>query len=149
VQIAYAEDGNEPLQLRFSTFPDGWPGAGLLLLRASVTLPLIYWGLADLSRTVANAIATFSDLVAGVAALVLLVGLWTPVTAALIAIDELWIWFSATFAPQGEHWIHILFAALCVSLAMLGPGAWSIDARRFGRKVFDIGDRTRTPKHPL
>ena len=32
--------------------------------------------------------------------------------------------------------------------AMLGPGAWSIDARLFGRKRFDMGDRNRARKHP-
>jgi len=77
------------------------------------------------------------------AALVLLSGLWTQFTAVVIAIYELWIAFSAGL-PTGEQWIHILLAALSASVAMLGPGAWSIDARRFGRKVFDIGDRSET-----
>jgi uncharacterized membrane protein YphA (DoxX/SURF4 family) len=39
-------------------------------------------------------------------------------------------------------WMHIFVAVLCISLAMLGPGVWSIDARLFGRKRFDI-DRAR------
>ena len=78
------------------------------------------------------------------AALVLLAGLWTRLAAVVISIYELWIAFSAGFAPTGEQWIHIQLAALSVSVAMLGPGAWSIDARRFGRKVFDIGDRRET-----
>ena len=81
---------------------------------------------------------------AGMAALVLLAGLWTRFTAVVIAIYELWIAFSPGFAPAGEQWIHILIAALSASVAMLGPGAWSIDGRRFGRKVFDIGDRSET-----
>ena len=115
----------------------------------SVTFPLVYWGVADLSRRSADATAVFSDLVAGLAALVLLAGLWTPVAAAGIALDQLWIAFSPTLVPQGEHGIHILFAALSVSVAMLGPGAWSIDARRFGRKVFDVGDRSRALNGPL
>jgi uncharacterized membrane protein YphA (DoxX/SURF4 family) len=34
-----------------------------------------------------------------------------------------------------EHSLSALTgAALGVGLAMLGPGAWSVDARRFGRK---------------
>ena len=137
----------EPLQRRFSTFPDGWPGSGLLLLRASVSLPLIYWAVADLYRSIAGATfvlsGVLSDVVTGMAALVLLSGLWTQFTAVVIAIYELWIAFSAGL-PTGEQWIHILLAALSASVAMLGPGAWSIDARRFGRKVFDIGDRSET-----
>jgi len=113
-----------------------------------VSLPLIHWAVADLYRSFAG--ATFvlskvlSDVIAGMAALILLAGLWTRFTAVVIAIYELWIAFSAGFAPADEQWIHILLAAPSASLAMLGPGAWSIDARRFGRKVFDIGDRSET-----
>ncbi len=133
------------LQLRFSTFPDGWPGAGLLLLRASVSSPLIYWAVVDRYRSFAGATlvssGVLSDVVAGIAALVLFGGLWTRSTAVVIAIYELWIALSAGFAPAGKQWIHILLAALSASVAMVGPGAWSIDGRRFGRKVFDIGDR--------
>jgi hypothetical protein len=117
-----------------------------MLLRASVSLPLISWAVADLYRSFAGATfvssGVLSDVVAGMAALVLLAGLWTRFTVLVIAIYELWIAFSAGFAPTGEQWIHILLAALSASVAMLGPGAWSIDARRFGRKVFDIGDRS-------
>jgi uncharacterized membrane protein YphA (DoxX/SURF4 family) len=117
-----------------------------VLLRASVSLPLIYWAVADLYRWFAGAslVLVLSDVVAGMVALVLLAGLWTRSTAVVIAIYELWIAFSAGFAPAGEQWIHILLAALSASVAMLGPGAWSIDGRRFGRKVFDIGDRGHT-----
>ena len=119
-----------------------------MLLRASVSLPLIYWAVADLYRSFADATfvssGVLSDLVAGMAALVLLAGLWTRFTAVVIAIYELGIAFSAGFAPTGEQWIHILLAALSASLTMLGPGAWSIDGRRFGRKVFDFGDRSET-----
>ena len=119
-----------------------------MLLRASVSLPLIYSAVADLHRSFAGATfvlsGVLSDVVAGMAALVLLAGLWTRFTAVVIAIYELWIAFSAGFAPTGEQWIHLLLAALSASLAMLGPGAWSIDGRCFGRKVFDIGDRGET-----
>jgi hypothetical protein len=34
-----------------------------------------------------------------------------------------------------------LLAALGVSLVMPGPGAWSVDARLFGRKQIDIRSR--------
>jgi putative oxidoreductase len=113
-----------------------------------VSLPSIYWALADLYRSFAGATfvlsGVLSDVVAGMAALVLLAGLWTRFTAVVIAIYELWIAFSAGFALTGEQWILILLLALSASVAMLGPGAWSIDARRFGRKVFEIGDRSET-----
>ena len=68
----------------------------------------------------------------------LLAGMWTPVVAALIAVDEVWIAFSVYGTPRDGQWIHILLAVLTAGVAMLGPGAWSIDARRFGRQRFDI-----------
>lgn len=59
-----------------------------------------------------------------------LVGLWTPVSGTLVAIVELWI----AYSHVGDRWIAILLATLSATLAMIGPGAWSVDARLFGRK---------------
>jgi len=74
----------------------------------------------------------------------MLVGLWTPVIGTVVALDEVWIALSLYLRQRGDAWIHIFPAVVAVSVAMLGPGAWSIDARLFGRKRFDI-DRTRRP----
>jgi uncharacterized membrane protein YphA (DoxX/SURF4 family) len=76
-------------------------------------------------------------LVAAGAATLLLVGLWTPAAGVLLAIAELCIVFSQPVDP----WRHILVGALGVALAMLGPGAWSVDARLFGRKRIQIPQR--------
>jgi putative oxidoreductase len=84
-------------------------------------------------------IAVARNLVTAGGGLFLLAGLWTPITGALIAIDELWIAFALYSSPLDGHWIHVLLAVLSAGVAMLGPGAWSIDARLFGRKRFDIG----------
>jgi hypothetical protein len=48
----------------------------------------------------------------------------------LVAIVEVWIAFSRPDSP----FIPIMLATLGATLAMIGPGAWSIDARLFGRK---------------
>jgi hypothetical protein len=40
----------------------------------------------------------------------------------------------AVFSRTGDPWALILLAAVGVALAMLGPGAWSIDALLFGRR---------------
>jgi uncharacterized membrane protein YphA (DoxX/SURF4 family) len=69
------------------------------------------------------------------AGILLLVGLWTPVAGASQVIIEVWIFFS-----RGDGaGLHVFLAALGVSLIMLGPGAWSVDARIFGRRRIDIG----------
>ena len=81
-------------------------------------------------------VATLQLVAAGAAAL-LLVGLWTPVAGVLTAVAELVL----AFSHPADPWTHILLAALGASLAMLGPGAWSLDARLFGRKRIQIPQR--------
>jgi putative oxidoreductase len=45
------------------------------------------------------------------------------------------------FAHSPDPWMHILLGILSAALAMLGPGAWSVDARLFGRKRIEIPQR--------
>jgi uncharacterized membrane protein YphA (DoxX/SURF4 family) len=66
-----------------------------------------------------------------------LIGLWTPFAASLGALLEMWI----VFSRAGFQGTPLLLAGLAVSLVMLGPGAWSIDARLFGRRRIDFPER--------
>jgi uncharacterized membrane protein YphA (DoxX/SURF4 family) len=52
------------------------------------------------------------------------------VVGTLVGLTEVWIFFSRPTGP----WIPLILAILGVTLAMIGPGAWSVDARLFGRK---------------
>ena len=116
-------------------FPGGWPGAGLLVLRLAVAIPLLLQGCSGFWGATHDGL--FARFIAiGVGSL-LLAGLWTPVAGTLQAIIEAWIIFGRGGTPS----IHLLLAALGVSLVMLGPGAWSVDARLFGRKRIDIRGR--------
>jgi hypothetical protein len=128
------------LQRLFSTFPDGPPGIGLLCLRLGTVFLLLHFAITGPSKP---------SLIAAVAAVALLPGFWTPVAGTVIAVDELWIAFSGYSSQPGDLWTHILAAAVGAALALLGPGAWSVDARRFGRKLLTFGSgtqgRKRTP----
>jgi putative oxidoreductase len=132
------------LQRLFSTFPDGWPGLGLLLLRSGAGIPLIYSGVVDIPGALGEPIRVLLEIVQAVGGVLLLTGLWTPVAGAAITIDELWITFSQGNSTQGDQWGHVLLAVLSAGLAMLGPGAWSIDARLFGRRRLGIGGSDRS-----
>jgi putative oxidoreductase len=124
------------LQRLFSTFPEGWPGTGLVFLRTVASILPFQQGFAGLLTAPPGALVIVQLVTAGAAAL-LLVGLWTPVAGVLMAIAELCLAFSHSTDP----WMHILLATVGAALAMLGPGAWSADARLFGRKRIHIPQR--------
>lgn len=119
------------MQRLFSTFPQGLPGIGLLLLRATVALPLLQhtlFGVLD------NSPPGPLRLAATCAALLLLIGLWTPVAGGLVAFIEIGL----ALSHPAERWTFVHLGALGIALAFLGPGAWSVDARLFGRKHIQI-----------
>jgi putative oxidoreductase len=114
------------VQRLFSTFADGRPGAGLLIQRLLVGIALLYGAAPTPSGTGGAAV------VAAVAGLLLVAGLWTPVAGAVAACAEAWVVFSSP-AHAG---IPAALTVLSVTLALIGPGAWSVDARLYGRKHF-------------
>jgi len=124
------------VQRLFSTFPEGWPGTGLVFLRAVAGILAVQHGIAGLLTAPQPTLVTL-QLVAAAAAALVLVGFWTPVAGGLMAVAELCLAFSHASDPS----IHILLGALGAALAMLGPGAWSVDARLFGRKRIQIPQR--------
>jgi putative oxidoreductase len=75
--------------------------------------------------------------------LLLLAGLWTPVTGTLLAAEALWKAFTS-----GQPWCWIMLATLGAALALIGPGAWSIDARLFGWRRLEIRDRKSRDSPP-
>ena len=121
------------MQRLFSGFADGWPGTGLLLLRLLTSVALIHFGIAGVlaSPPLTTVVLQICGIGAGI---LLLVGLWTPVAGTLVAIVNVWIALSRYFSHSGDPWIPIVQAVLGAVLAMVGPGAWSIDALLFGRK---------------
>jgi putative oxidoreductase len=114
-------------------FPSGWPGRGLLLLRTVAGVLLIYDGIAGLMGVPQRESLT-PEVIAASAGIFLLVGLWTPVAGAVVAVTELWVAVSGTDHVRGT----IMLATTGVVMAVLGPGARSVDALLYGRKRLDI-----------
>jgi len=102
----------------FSSFPGGLQGAGLFLLRVSLAV----------------AILNAQSAPAMVCAAVLLIGFWTPLGAVAAILVELWRYH----AGIGSLQIHAETLLVALSLILLGPGAWSVDARRFGWKRIKV-----------
>ncbi|HEV7443865.1 MAG TPA: hypothetical protein VGO18_14820 [Steroidobacteraceae bacterium] len=120
------------MQRLFSTFPNSWPGGGLFLLRIAVALPAAADGL-SLLPAVHSAWGIAAGLVSVFTSALVLVGLWTPYAAAMLGVAQLSLFLGGF--PQETH---LCRAAIAVALVMLGPGAWSIDRRLFGRKRIDL-----------
>ena len=117
------------LQRLFSTFADGWPGLGLLLQRLLAGGALVYCGVVS-AAAMPHFEAAIPQIIGAVCGVLILAGLWTPVAGSIAAAAEVWIAFSQPRNPS----MAVVLAVLGVSLAMIGPGAWSVDARLFGRK---------------
>jgi putative oxidoreductase len=71
--------------------------------------------------------------------LLVFVGFCTPIAGFLVMILAIW----GAFTEPGNPWADILLATIGVALALIGPGALSVDARRYGWKRIDIRDRNR------
>jgi hypothetical protein len=108
-------------------FPQGGPGVALLLLRISVVAFLIILAV--------NYHGPFHRVVfAGVLLISfsLLIGFLTPflcLSGAAVVIAHMLI------NPQGSSVICVIAIANAVALALLGPGAYSLDSKLFGRRV--------------
>jgi putative oxidoreductase len=118
------------LQRLFSTFAEGWPGAGLLLQRTLTSAIVFFYGMSHLLEP-ASLATRLPFLIASVAAVFLFLGLWTPVAGTVISVVGTWLFFAVC---RAHSLTAVIVAVLGVSVAMIGPGIWSIDARLYGRK---------------
>lgn len=126
------------MQRYFSTFPGSWPGVGLLLLRIVVGTAAAIQGAVYLTHaTEPNALTWITGVLAIVSGVALVVGFLTPASGGGAGLTILFI--VATSTPPGASVLSDHLAALflivdAAALALLGPGAHSLDARLFGRR---------------
>ena len=138
------------LQRIFSTFPGGWPGAGLLVLRSALAAILIDQGYFYLLRWSQAGWLVRSAGITGVAAgILLLIGYFTPfasVLAGLICVLSRLSWFQPLSPNPFSAKLQVALGVL-ISIAMLclGPGAYSIDSRLFGRREIIIPNASHPP----
>lgn len=129
------------LQKLFCSFPDGRPGFGLLLLRGLLSFTLVAQTLGYITATTVSlftvSIAVFSFVTAGC----LLLGFLTPIVSVVIAVGAIsFALFGLVlplqyFSDTMESFFVLVIATV---IFLLGPGAFSIDAKIFGRREIRI-----------
>jgi hypothetical protein len=116
----------------FSTFAHGPPGIGLLLLRLVTGIAAVAPAIAALRGGEPTlGLAFFSALLFTLGSL-LIAGFFTPVAGAMVAVTAL----CTVFLYPVDPWYCVLVGTLGIVIALIGPGAWSVDARFFGWKRY-------------
>jgi uncharacterized membrane protein YphA (DoxX/SURF4 family) len=115
-------------------FPAGIAGVALFVLRSSVAVSLIV----DTTAHGSLFKPPWLFLVVAVPASLLCIGLMTPYCAALTGLMQL----AALLTFAGPNKFHLGLSVLnSAVVAVLGPGAYSVDARIFGRRLLIVPPR--------
>ena len=117
------------MKISFSAFPDGLAGGALLLLRASVMLSLADAKIASPFGDGRGAFLFF------LLAAMIGTGFFARATGALSVIVFMMLASAADQTDLLSFLVHALDAA---ALTLIGPGAYSLDAQRFGRQTFRL-----------
>jgi len=139
------------LQRLFSSFPEGWPGTGLIFLRLAIALNAMSSGVGALVGSSSDAIGVWAvgSLAIAVGAAIF-VGFLTPAASAAATVGYLVTGLSSLLMTKANHHINTLaafnLAAISAALVLLGPGAFSLDARLFGRREIIIPEGRRSPR---
>ena len=109
-------------------FPSGMAGTGLLILRVCSAAVLLVDGPAHPLQGKSIWLLLLFVIMSGM----LCIGLFTPYAAAIGCLIEL----TAVLQIDAQAAFHSIVAALNIAcVGMLGPGAYSLDAHLFGRKL--------------
>lgn len=136
------------MQKLFSAFPDSWPGFGLVILRVIIAFGGFVQGICILTAPAGVQLTLkIVCLVSMCVSLVLVLGLLTPIVGAIATASYFIISFEIyVLTGPGRH-VYALTAmqlgAMSLTLVLLGPGAYSLDARLFGRREIIIPDGRR------
>ena len=136
------------MQRTFSSFPSGWAGAALLVLRlivgASATLEA---GLIIARNHAPAHLAMIAAASMAIAGLALIIGFLTPIASGCIClIGAVAMMISiqpAALLLFDSRMAAFEFVVMSAVLAILGPGAISVDARLFGRREVPIRRASR------
>jgi hypothetical protein len=117
------------MQRLFGMFPDRGAGFALLVLRLSVAAALVSY-----QRLCLGPETEVLSALSRIAAILIVAGWYTPLAAlaaTLISLCSLWV-------CRGLE-VNVLMIAILVAIGFLGAGAYSVDARLYGRRRLVVG----------
>jgi hypothetical protein len=124
------------LRRLFSTFPGGLPGLGLLLLRAAIGAKLMFYTFVWITQPQNSTLRVWalSSLIL-TAGLSFVFGLLTPLAGAFLSAAGIsfYLWHPA-WDPFLVSLLSFDSIVMALAVSFLGPGAFSLDARFFGRR---------------
>ena len=130
------------MQRFFLAFPGGWPGIALLVLRAALSLVVLVQGGFYFRATNTTPAQWTAGLTLILGGLLLLIGFLTPVAGGIVGLGGLGIWLSLlplSATTLFDSSVAVVFGAtILLAVVILGPGAFSVDARVFGRREIII-----------
>jgi uncharacterized membrane protein YphA (DoxX/SURF4 family) len=130
------------MQRLFSAFPGGRTGIALLLLRAVLGGALMFQGGYCLREPDVTPTAWFAGIAALAAGALLLLGYMTPIVGLSVVLSCFGIFLGllpASLQNFVDTKMALVFAiTMLLALILMGPGAFSVDARLFGRREIII-----------
>ena len=115
------------MQRLFSIFPDGAAGVALFVLRLCAAGSLL------MSVSAHGQLISSNWIVLGLVSILILLGIGalTPIACVVAGLSEILCVF---YTAGAERLCTTLAVLVVLSLALLGPGAYSVDAKMFGRR---------------
>lgn len=120
------------MQRLFSMFADGMAGVGLLILRLGTAASFWFYSISQAP----TGSSTWALIGVGVAAMLIGIGALTPISCGIGCLMDVYY----ISHPGALRWESIFPFLGLLALALLGPGAYSVDARLFGRRRIVLRD---------
>jgi hypothetical protein len=127
MHVAFALERS--MQRLFGAFPNRGAGVALLILRLAVAAALVSG-----ARLCPGPATEVLVALSRIAAVLIVAGWYTPLaagSAVVISLCTLWV--------CREPGINFLMIAILMAIGLLGAGAYSVDARLYGRRRLVVG----------